>query len=55
MTCEICSDAYGISVCENDCSYVMCSDCINKLECRNKKRLNRLLNKLQTFWIKLFL
>lgn len=44
MTCEICSDAYGISVCENDCSYIMCSDCINKLESLNCPQCRGILN-----------
>tara|TARA_B100000902_G_C27222287_1_gene870340 strand:- start:228 stop:1184 length:957 start_codon:yes stop_codon:yes gene_type:complete len=44
MTCEICSDDYGISLCENDCSYLMCSDCINKLESLNCPQCRGILN-----------
>ena len=31
MTCCICNDNYGMCFCENDCSCILCIECINKL------------------------
>ena len=38
MSCNVCEDDYGLSWCENDCSYHICQDCANKLnECPQYK------------------
>ncbi len=34
MACCICNNAYGMCFCKNDCSYIICLDCLNKLDCK---------------------
>ena len=55
MTCNLCENDYGISLC--DCSYLMCHECINKLETPNCPQCRRRLiikyffaGKISTRW-----
>jgi hypothetical protein len=49
MTCSLCENDYGTSLCENECTYLMCRECINKLKSPNCPQCRGRLN------IKLFI
>jgi hypothetical protein len=45
MSCNLCEDDYGMSFCENDCSYHICSDC-----CTNLKECPQCKGSLRIIW-----
>lgn len=45
MSCNLCEDDYGMSFCENDCSYHICSEC-----CTNLKECPQCKGSLRIIW-----